>query len=76
MYGIGQRLKNELKRWTRDGEVFRQNDCKYSAWIGGAMFASLSSFKSFCLTRNEYDEHGPEVLNRKFDCFRDLKKKL
>ena len=38
---------------------------KYSAWIGGSILASLSSFQDKWVTRAEYDESGPSIINRK-----------
>ena len=37
----------------------------YSAWIGGSILASLSSFEQMWITRREYDEYGPKIVNRK-----------
>ena len=38
---------------------------KYSAWIGGSILASLSTFQHMWITEREYDEAGPAVVGRK-----------
>jgi len=40
---------------------------KYSAWIGGSILASLSTFDEMWITMDEYDEAGPSVVHRKYD---------
>eukprot|EP00798_Chlamydomonas_sp_ICE-L_P007905 gene7905-1117_t len=40
---------------------------KYSVWIGGSILSSLSTFASMWVTREEYDENGPNIVHRK--CF-------
>lgn len=37
---------------------------KYSAWIGGSILSSLSTFHSSWITRAMYDEYGPNVVHR------------
>jgi len=38
---------------------------KYSVWIGGSILASLSTFTSMWITKEEYDEAGPTIVHRK-----------
>ena len=38
---------------------------KYSAWIGGSILASLSTFQQMWITKEEYDESGPSIVHRK-----------
>lgn len=40
---------------------------KYSAWIGGSILASLSSFDTMWICTDEYKESGPSIVHRK--CF-------
>merc|ERR1711913_182579 len=40
---------------------------KYSVWIGGSILASLSTFQSMWISKQEYDESGPGIVHRK--CF-------
>lgn len=39
---------------------------QYAAWLGGLIFASLSTF-GFWICKEEYDESGPAIVHRK--CF-------
>ena len=47
--------------------VIAPSERKYSSWIGGAFVTGLKSFNNMCVTREEYDESGPEIFHRK--CF-------
>ncbi len=38
-----------------------------SAWIGGSIIASLSTFQQMWISKEEYDETGPSIVHRK--CF-------
>jgi len=65
--GISDRLSRELA--DIDFEVFAnckillgEKDC---AWIGGSILASLSSMEHLWITKAEYDEQGPNVVQRK-----------
>jgi len=40
---------------------------KYSVWIGGSILSSLSTFQEMWITKDEYDESGPNIVHRK--CF-------
>lgn len=48
-------------------KVTAPEERKYSTWIGGSMFALLSTFREKCITFAEYDESGPTIVHRK--CF-------
>lgn len=38
---------------------------KICAWLGGSILASLGGFRDMYMTKAEYDEHGPLLVNRK-----------
>lgn len=40
---------------------------KFSVWMGGAVLASLSTFKDMWISEEDYDEFGPPIVHRK--CF-------
>jgi len=40
---------------------------KYSAWLGGSIFSSLSTFPHCLITKEDADEFGPVIVHRK--CF-------
>ena len=37
----------------------------YCSWLGGSIMASIGMFHDFWITRKEYDEYGPAIVNRK-----------
>jgi len=70
--GIAARLRKELSalvpdpRSTRLG-IVAPPYARYSVWIGGSVFASLSPFRALCMEKADYDEVGPSLVHRK--CF-------
>lgn len=38
---------------------------QFSAWIGGSILSSLSTFQTMWITREEFDESGPLIVHRK-----------
>lgn len=46
-------------------QVHASPERKYSAWIGGSILGSLSSFSSMAVTKAEFDEEGAAVVHRK-----------
>ena len=40
-------------------------DAKLSAWLGGSMLASLSTFRDMCIQAKEYEEYGPVMMRSK-----------
>ncbi|KAK3089342.1 hypothetical protein FSP39_002861 [Pinctada imbricata] len=68
--GFSDRLQKEVRALlpkTMEVKVASPPERKYSVWIGGSILASLSSFQQWWITRHEYDEYGPSIVNRK--CF-------
>lgn len=66
--GIATRLKKELEALAPAGSDIRMiasEDRKYSVWKGASTLASLSSFESSWMSKEEYDEHGVELIHRK-----------
>lgn len=64
--GLAPRLRSELS-CLLPGELSRQVDIcvdsqrKYAAWIGGSMFASLSTFDQVAISRQEFEEGKADV---------------
>ena len=50
-----------------DVKIIAPPERKYTAWIGGSILASLSTFQDMWITKDEYDESGPSIVHRK--CF-------
>merc|ERR1711981_642572 len=68
--GIGERMTKELSALapsTMKIKVVAPPERKYSVWIGGSILASLSTFQSMWISKQEYDECGPSIVHRK--CF-------
>ena len=68
--GFAERLTREVSALVSNNfevKVIAPPDRKFSAWVGGSVLASLSTFQQMWVTRKEYDESGPAVVHRK--CF-------
>ena len=39
--------------------------CGTDAWIGGAMFSTLSTFEDLWITKAQFEEHGAGIVHRK-----------
>ena len=68
--GIGERMTKELTMLapaTVKIKVVAPPERKYSVWIGGSVLASLSTFQQMWISKDEYDESGPNIVHRK--CF-------
>jgi len=68
--GIGERMDKEITALappTMKIKVVAPPERKYSVWIGGSILASLSTFASMWIAKEEYDESGPSIVHRK--CF-------
>jgi actin-related protein len=68
--GMSERIEKELKSIVPAGVQIRciaPPERKYSVWIGGSILASLSSFNTMWITKQEYDEGGRGIVHRK--CF-------
>lgn len=71
--GLAERLKLELEHMVPEDtrvNVIASPDRKWSAWMGGAILASLPNFSQMCITHDEYNYDGPEIVHRK--CGTDL----
>ncbi|EAY22239.1 Actin family protein [Trichomonas vaginalis G3] len=67
---FGERISNNLRGLLPpETNVLVQSPAnrKNSAWIGGSVLVSLATFSQMWITKEEYDEVGPEVVNLK--CF-------
>jgi actin-related protein/tetratricopeptide (TPR) repeat protein len=68
--GMTERVQQDLQARapsTMKVKVIAPPERKYSAWIGGSILASLSTFQQMWCTKAEYDEAGPALVHRK--CF-------
>ena len=66
-----ERLKNELNKIYKFSEdknsikINAQNETIYSAWIGASVVCSINSFQQMWISKNDYEEEGPNIINKK-----------
>jgi actin-related protein len=68
--GIAERMEKEVKALAPASmkiKIVAPPERKYSVWIGGSILASLSTFQQMWISKQEYDESGPQIVHRK--CF-------
>ena len=68
--GIADRMQKEIVALappTMNIKIIAPLDRKYSVWIGGSIWTSLTTFQSMWIVKQEYDESGPSIVHRK--CF-------
>ena len=68
--GIRDRFEKEmimLAPPTTNVKVIAPQERKHLTWIGGSILASMSTFQNMWVTKDEYDECGPQIVHRK--CF-------
>ena len=66
--GLKERLDREMRKIisaSHVAKVIAPPERKYSAWIGGSIFASLSTTDDLWITRAEYEDVGPEIVKQK-----------
>lgn len=64
--GITERMEKEISRLAkRPVKVIAPPERKFSAWIGGSILTSLSTFEEMWIVRQQYDHYGPGVINKK-----------
>lgn len=66
--GLPTRLHHELVQMVPQSmpiKVVAPQYRKYSAWIGGSIMASLSAYQAFWISKEEYEEYGPQIVHRK-----------
>ncbi|KAN0062391.1 hypothetical protein ACQY0O_005273 [Thecaphora frezii] len=68
--GISDRMQKEITALAPSSmkvKIVAPPERKYSVWIGGSILASLSTFQQMWISKQEYDEQGPQIVHRK--CF-------
>lgn len=68
LLNLAPRLRSELKstlasELSKTVEVISDSQRRFAAWIGGSMFASLSTFDQVAITKQEYEEGKSDVRN-------------
>ena len=68
--GFADRKQKEMTSLAPDNikiNINTPSERKYSTWIGGSVLASLPTFQSLWISKEEYDESGASIVHRK--CF-------
>jgi len=66
--GIGERLLKEIEARAPKSisvKVIASPDRRFAVWRGGSTLTSLSTFSSLWITKEDYDEHGAQIVHRK-----------
>ena len=66
--GLPERLMNEIQTLATPGidvKVIARADRKYAAFKGASTVTSLSSFEDRWVTREQYEDYGCAIINRK-----------
>ncbi|KAI5310094.1 NuA4 histone acetyltransferase subunit [Ascosphaera atra] len=68
--GFNDRLNNELVSMFPSPRVRlhapgNTAERRFSAWIGGSILASLGTFHQMWISKKEYDEHGPGIVDKR-----------
>jgi len=66
--GLVERMTKEIVALappTMPIKIVAPPERKYSAWIGGSILASLSTFKNMWISKQEYDESGPPIVRHR-----------
>jgi actin len=66
--GIDTRMERELRALVPNAmtvTITAPPERKYSVWIGGSIFSSLSSSAEMWITKEEYDVTGPQIVHIK-----------
>ncbi|XP_029652464.2 actin-like [Octopus sinensis] len=67
--GFAQRLEKEMSSILAPATIFMiidHGELKYATWLGGTALATLYTFKDWCISREEYNEHGSNILDKKY----------
>lgn len=68
--GFNDRLNHELTNMYPGARVRitaagNTTERKFGAWIGGSIVASLGTFHQLWISKKEYDEHGPNIVEKR-----------
>ncbi|KAL2356006.1 actin family [Cryomyces antarcticus] len=70
IYGFNDRLHRELEHMFPNPRIrvtapSSSADRKFGAWIGGSVLGSLGTFQQMWISKKEYDEHGPNIVEKR-----------
>eukprot|EP01083_Nonionella_stella_P178907 633526_1 len=61
------RFAGKKHNGKKQPKIIAPPERNYSAWIGGSILSSLSTFEYYWISKDEYDSPGPGIVHRK--CF-------
>jgi len=64
---LDQRLNKEMTSLAPASikiKVVAPPERKYSVWIGGSILSSLSTFQEMWISKDHYDESGPQIVHK------------
>jgi len=59
-----ERSGSHVKSGGLDVQVITHKRQRYGPWYGGSLLGQTPQFRSFCHTKQEYDEIGPSIVRR------------
>jgi actin-related protein 4 len=70
LYGFNDRLSQELMQTypsprVRISAPGNTAERRFGSWIGGSILASLGTFHQLWISKKEYDEHGPNIVEKR-----------
>ncbi|KAH8704719.1 chromatin remodeling and histone acetyltransferase complexes subunit putative [Talaromyces proteolyticus] len=70
LYGFTDRLNQELMQMfpgprVRLSAPGNTAERRFGSWIGGSILASLGTFHQMWISKKEYDEHGPNIVEKR-----------
>ena len=69
--GFNDKLQTKLFDLTNQNQKIKivasnsSIERRFSAWIGGSILSSLASIQNSWMTKSDYEEHGPSLIERK-----------
>ncbi|KAJ9642274.1 uncharacterized protein PV06_03164 [Exophiala oligosperma] len=68
--GLPDRMQQELSKMYPSARVRIQAsgmavERKFGSWIGGSIVASLGTFHQMWISKKEYEEHGPSIVEKR-----------
>jgi actin, other eukaryote len=68
--GVSERILKEIEARAPKSikvKVIATPERKFGVWRGGSTLAYLSSLESLWITKQDFDEHGAQIVHKK--CF-------
>ena len=67
MKGMTERIQKEVEALVEPGTLVKVEALpkpKISAWIGGSILACVADFQAMWITKQQYEETGPSIVNK------------